>query len=296
MSEPTPAPAAPTKPGRWLDRTLGPTLGPVARHAAGVLAGVLLAYLLGLVGVKADPTPVEFQQAPDAPAVNYEGARYHGEHGDHAEHVVEVAAARAFPQRAVRYWIDYASAAQIRPPLSADAVSAAIRQAWGWWAEGLDIEPAEVADAKSAHLVMSFDRNVFGRADGPLGVLAACELGDGTTKQKRLVFDAAERWTAGPPAANQLSLPTVGCHELGHWLGLGHDDPTAPAVMRPSYSAALPREQPRDIARAVQLGYKLRAKTPAPPTSDVLTFPVSAKAGDLAEALRKSGWSVESPK
>lgn len=294
MSEPTPAPAAPTKPGRWLDRTLGPTLGPVARQALGVAAGVLLAYLLGLVGIKSDPTPIDFQQAPEPPAVNYEGARYHGEH-DHAEHV-EAAAVRAFPQRDVRYWIDYRSADQLSPRLSADAISAAIRQAWGWWAESLDIEPSEVAQAGSAHLVISFNPSVFGTRDGPLGVLAACELGDGTTKQKRLIFDAAERWTAGPPTANQLSLSTVGCHELGHWLGLDHDDPTAPAVMRPQYTAALPREQPRDIARAVQLGYKLRAKTPAPPTSDVLTFPVSARAGDLAEALRKSGWSVESPK
>ena len=91
-----------------------------------------------------------------------------------------------------------------------------------------------------------------------------------------------------------MSLRTVWCHEIGHSLGLGHDAANAVAVMRPSYTASIPREQERDIMRMVGLGYKRREKVPPAPT-DLITFPISAKTDDVADALRKAGFTVSKP-
>jgi hypothetical protein len=215
--------------------------------------------------------------------ISYENANYHGD----IEHIE--ASGRRWPTNRLSYWIDYPSAAALRPALSNDAIAAAFRQAWLWWSESLEIEPVEVTDRSQALITITFRR-----MDGPNGVLAESQLANGTLSQKFQNYDSSERWTPGPPANGYLSLPTVACHELGHMLGLGHDDITAPAVMRPTYSASIPREQARDIDRMVQLGYKRRAKSPLPPT-DLLQFPVQAKTDDVVEALKKVGFTVTKP-
>ena len=86
----------------------------------------------------------------------------------------------------------------------------------------------------------------------------------------------------------------MACHELGHSLGLGHDDAGAPAVMRPTYTASLPREQERDIARMVGLGYRRREKVP-PPAVDLLSVPVQIKTADIIGELKKAGYTVTGP-
>lgn len=229
------------------------------------------------------PAPLPITGDDQSQPINYEGARYHGE----PEHVEQNG--RPWPTKRITYWIDYSTVPQLRPALSSEAVSAAFRQAWGWWSESLDIEPQEVSDPSQALVRIRFEK-----MDGPNGVLAESYLADGTLNPKTQRYDASERWTVGPPASGLLSLPTVACHEIGHVLGLGHDDATAPAVMRPVYSAALPREQARDIDRMVQLGYARRAKAP-PGNTDTLQFPVTAKTDDVIQALQKNGFQVTKP-
>lgn len=276
------------------------TLGAYALHTLALVLSILVAAAVARwsgrpVALPPPPLPHEHAAHPEdaaAPAVSYEGLRYHGEHapGD-PEHVE--ANGRPWPVKRITYHLDLSGAQSLAPKLSDDSIRGAFRQAWNWWAEGLDIEPAEVAD-RDAALV----RIRFARMDGPAGVLAESYLADGTLRPKQQTYDSSERWTAGPPAVNLLSLPTVACHEIGHVLGLGHDDATAPAVMRPVYTAAVPREQPRDYARAVALGYKARVKPPAPPpaAADVLTVPASLKTADVVGALKAAGYTVEPPK
>lgn len=220
--------------------------------------------------------------------IDYEGLQYHGDHHDeHGPQQLQSQAAR-WPADRITYGIDYTTARNLNPPLSDDAIRAAFRQATGWWGEHLQLEFVEVAPAQAMIPIR------FERMDGPGGVLAEAYLANGTMEAKPMRFDSGERWTPGAPASNLVSLPTVACHELGHSLGLGHDSQTAPAVMRPTYTAALPREQERDIMRMVGLGYKRRDKVPPAPT-DLITFPISAKTDDVADALRKAGFTVQKP-
>lgn len=232
------------------------------------------------------PSP---ERLVDATPIDYEGARYDGgtEDSDH-RHVHPLAAPEParWPVDRITYGIDYDSATRLNPPLPADAIKAAFRQAVGWWGEQLQVDFVEVAHGASPMVPIRFER-----IDGPQGVLAEAYLADGTTRPKPMRFDSSERWTAGGPAGGLVSLPTVACHELGHTLGLGHDAANAPAVMRPSYTASIPREQERDILRMVQLGYVRRAKMP-PGAVDVLSFPVQVKTDDVIQSLRNAGYTV----
>ncbi len=262
-----------------------------------VLAMMLLGWLTSAIqavrnGQPVPPPPVTQVPAPfvgeqpDVP-INYEGARYHGTEAHGLAHIE--ASGRPWPTKNITYWVDYSTVPQLRPALSNDMVSAAFKQAWNWWAEGLDIEPQEVTDPSAALVTIRFEK-----MDGPNGVLAESYLADGTLNPKTQRYDSSERWTVGPPASGLLSLPTVACHEIGHVLGLGHDDPTAPAVMRPVYSASLPREQARDYSRMIALGYKKRIAAPTGPV-DVLSFPVQAKTTDVIDSLKKAGFTVTKP-
>lgn len=275
MGQPDPK-ADPTPPA-WA--------GLLARYGPWLLT-VIASAVATYFGVKAPavpppPVPLTDGLHLDTP-INYEGHRYHGDGGPEK---VE-ANGRRWPSDVIPYWIDYPSARSLRPAIPDDAVRSAIRQAANWWCEGLAIDMPEVTDPAAASVRISFDR-----IDGPLGTLAEAYLADGTSRPKTLTVDSSERWTAGPPASGQVSLATVVCHELGHSLGLGHDDPTAAAVMRPVYTAAIPREQPRDVSRMVALGYRKRDSAPPPPT-DVLSFPVQARTADVIDALNKAGYKV----
>ncbi|HEY1189189.1 MAG TPA: matrixin family metalloprotease [Gemmata sp.] len=237
------------------------------------------------ITVVADATPQAVQA--DLAPIDYEGARFSGCDHDHAgPQRLETQAAR-WPTDRITYSVDYASAKGLNPPLSDAAIQGALKQAAGWWGEQLAIEFVEVQGG--AQIPIRFER-----IDGAAGILAEAYLADGTNNPKPLRFDNSERWTPGAPAANLVSLPTVACHELGHSLGLGHDAQNAPAVMRPTYTASLPREQERDIGRMVQLGYKRRAAVP-PAATDVLSFPTQAKTEDVVGALEKAGFKVTKP-
>ncbi len=273
-ASPTPAPDS------WQVR-YAPLIRKVAAWAVAALVGALLAKL----GIPPETVPVPGPMVDplDSTPFNYEGSRYEG--GAEVEHAESDG--RPWPQKRIPYHIDYDSAAGLRPPLSRDAISGEFRTAWNWWAEGLDIEPIEVTDANAAVV-----RIRFGKIDGPSGTLAWSYLSDGTMRPKDQLYDATERWVAGPPANGMLSLRTVACHEIGHVLGLAHDSPTAPAVMRPMYTASIPREQARDYERLVALGYPRRAKAPAGPV-DVLQIQGQFRTADVIEAMEKAGFKVQ---
>lgn len=297
-ADPTTPPAAPAPVPRWR-RLLRehPKVFAAALALAAAAAGALLDHYgfgprtVEVVTEIIRETPLPVSADPTGP-IDYEGMRFHGdadEHGHdaHGGHPLQAQEAR-WPTDRITYGIDYASARGTNPPLSDEAVRNEARIAFGWWSEHLKIEFVEVPFAAA------MIPNNFARIDGPGKVLARAYLADGTSRPKPLTLDASERWVAGPGAANQVSLRTVWCHEIGHSLGLDHDADGAPAVMRPTYTAAIPREQERDIARAVRLGYARREKVPAAP-SDVLSFPVQAKTDDVADVMRKAGFTVTRP-
>jgi hypothetical protein len=288
-------PVAEQKSVRGFGAHLVPLVRPLILSLLGVILGAALTYF-GLPAKQVEVITEVFRDtaqpltAPAAP-IDYEGLPYHGDHHadhDHGPQAIQAQAAR-WPTDRITYSVDYTSARGLNPPLSDEAIRAALRQATGWWADNLQLEFVEVPAGAQALIPIRFER-----IDGPANVLAEAYLANGTLDPKPLRFDSAERWTPGAPAANLVSLPTVACHELGHSLGLSHDSPSAPAVMRPSYTAAIPREQERDVSRMVALGYKRREKVP-PAATDVLTFPIQARTDDVVEALKKAGFTVSKP-
>ena len=262
--------------GLFVNRTRR-TIASLSFATAAVCTVLLCAVLpFALISVTAPPPTLNVKAAP---VIDYEGCFFHGS-PDH-QHVE--ASGRAFPTRSIPYWIDRASTGD-----GYAAIARAVRWAWMPWAERLDIEPAEV-DSEGAALV----RIRFGPIDGPSGILAQSTLSDGTGRPVSQKYDSAENWIDGTPSAGFVSMSIVACHELGHALGLGHDDAGADAILRPQYTARIPRATERDISRAVSIGYQRR---PAPTTSDpLLSFPVQAKASDVSDALKRAGWRVDRP-
>lgn len=279
-----------------FDRAALIALGRKAMFAAFAAAvGVIAAYfnLPPTVVEVLVPAPEPF--VAEAVPIDYEGCSYHGPHDHDDAHAIEAEPLR-WPTDRITYGIDYGSARGLNPPLSDASIQAAIKQAANWWSESLAIEMVEVPYSQALIPIR------FERLDGPGGTLAEAYLANGTLGKKPMRVDASERWTAGPPAANLLSMPTVVCHELGHSLGLPHDVKTALAVMIPTYTSRIPREQPRDIDRAVnELGYARRPPAPGDGvkpggTAELIDFPVSAKASDIMTALKARGYKVEPPK
>lgn len=297
---PTPTPA----PDSWQVR-----YAPLIRRVVLWAVGMVAAYILARLGVPPEviqvpvevPGPVRVIEAPAQPVpmreagvpIDYEGLPIDGGAPHGAEEIEQ--SGKRWPVDRITWSFDYASARGLASPLSEDAIRTFMKQALGWWAEGIAVEWAEVAHGSKAHIPCRFDR-----IDGPGRTLAYAYLADGTERPKELVFDISERWTAGPPAPNMVSAPTVAAHEIGHAMGLGHDDQGAPALMAPVYTAKFPREVPRDIERMVALGYKRRAVDPTVPgvggTARLITFPVQAKEDDVVGALKKLGYKIEAAK
>jgi hypothetical protein len=157
----------------------------------------------------------------------------------------------------------YLDTAGYRGQLTAAAVLAAYDRAWAYWAAVVEIDPKTVADAGAALI-----RAHFARIDGPSNVLAWSELADNSNRPKTQRYDAGDDWVITPEGqtpSGGIDLVRVACHEIGHVLGLDHDNANADALLRPSYSTRIPKPTARDVQRLIGLGYKPRTTAPVPP-------------------------------
>lgn len=158
--------------------------------------------------------------------------------------------------------------------LPASTVIEAFRLAWLWWAEAAEIEPVMVQSAAEGLI-----RKHFARIDGQSGILAWSELADNTMQPKTQRYDNGDTWilTHGDMSGG-IDLARVACHEIGHVLGLEHDNQNSGSLMAPFISDSVPKPTQRDIQRLLGLGYKQRT-TPIPPLPpiDVPPFTMRVK-------------------
>lgn len=173
-------------------------------------------------------------------------------------------------------------------PLSSEQVREAFEVAWNAWGQHLQLEPVYVANPQEALV-----RSRFGDIDGSGKVLAWSELADGTSTQKDQQYDRGESWSiSSNPGRATIDMVRVACHEIGHVLGLVHDDVGTGALMEPTYSVTVRFPTSRDIERLVAMGYKIRPKTGTTP-APAIKIEVSADPNKLAELLRQNGYRVE---
>jgi len=128
-----------------------------------------------------------------------------------------------------KFSLTYRHSSSARVSISMNEVRQAMRNAFETWGENNSFSFTETSGSSDMvygfHRGFHFDLNPF---DGQNGVLAhAYAPEDG-----RLHFDGAERWTT---TGSGIDFQTVGLHEIGHILGLGHSN-VSDAVMAPTYT------------------------------------------------------------
>ncbi|KAL3850151.1 hypothetical protein ACJIZ3_012033 [Penstemon smallii] len=129
------------------------------------------------------------------------------------------------------------------PPGTRDDVMEPIRNATQQWASVAPFKFTYIKDYDKANIKISFQRLDHGDGspfDGPGGILAHAFL----PTDGRLHYDGDEKWANGPVPGN-FDLQTIGLHELGHVLGLGHSNDGG-AVMFPTIGSGVRKDLGKD--------------------------------------------------
>lgn len=143
------------------------------------------------------------------------------------------------------------------PGVVRDVFRREIAEALASWSAVANLVFTEVPTAQGAHIIMHARR-----LDGAGRVLAQSELPPANPCDQDYDF---ENWsTDATPGSGQIELQHVIAHEVGHALGLLHDDQNADALMAPFYSAGVSKPRPRDVAR-IQALYGPPVTSPPPP-------------------------------
>ena len=289
---PEPIPSLPTPvgsepPPAAVLRSYAPLLLKILNYVMLSLVAVGMTYLTAKFGIKQPEIkvspPVVVLPEPEPLVETAEIMYFCGRH----EALIDNLNTQPWPNKQITWNIDTSG---YTGPLTHEQVVEAFDIAWKAWARDLDITPRYVQAAAGAMV-----QSKFGSIDGPSNVLAWSELADGTNKAKAQMYDKAEAWTISEqPAQATIDLVRVACHEIGHVLGLVHDNVGNKALMEPTYSRTIRLPTARDVERAISLGYKRRINTPTNPNPPPqIELKVSVDADKLAELMRASGYKVE---
>jgi len=132
-------------------------------------------------------------------------------------------------------------------------MAAVLQDALTKWAQVSPFTFEAVSEDSESNLVFAFYEGDHGDGapfDGPRGILGhSFSPTDG-----RSHFDGDENWSENP-GPNQIDLPSVVLHEIGHLLGLAHTSDES-AVMYPSIGPGMEkRELQQDDIQGIQSLY-----------------------------------------
>lgn len=153
-----------------------------------------------------------------------------------------------------------------------------LKWALSQWSGACGLTFTQVATGQ-ADIAVSMGRGRADNFDGPGGTLAWFYLPSGNDLPLHGKFDQDERWTI-EPKQGAIRHPLVSLHELGHALGLQHDN-TPNQVMNPFYNERLTTLQGNDVSRIRALYGAPVAPLPPVPAPASKTI-VKFSGGELA--------------
>lgn len=95
-----------------------------------------------------------------------------------------------------------------------------LTEAWGSWKDVCKLDAKHAASRKEANVIIRLDQ----LKSQPTSVLAVADIGPPRTSQLDLTFDIAEVWTPS-------MFVTTAAHEMGHLLGIRHEDVAGPGQL-----------------------------------------------------------------
>ena len=138
-----------------------------------------------------------------------------------------------------------------------------VQQAFDQWCEVADLKITRSVSESRADIVIDTGSGRADDFDGPSGVLAWCELPNGSDQQLLCKIDLPKTWIDDPNRRGILLLNVL-CHEFGHGLGLEHSR-VQTALMAPYYAVGVAKPQQNDDITRIQSLYGSPRTTPNPP-------------------------------
>jgi hypothetical protein len=165
-----------------------------------------------------------------------------------------------------------------------------VQQAFDQWVEVADLKITRGRSAATCDILIGAGSGRQDDFDGASGVLAWCELPNGTDRQILCKVDLAETWIDSPTKRGILLLNVL-CHEFGHGLGLEHSRIQS-ALMAPYYAVGVSKPQQNDDVTRIQTLYGPPQAAPTPPTAPTpspteMSIVISGKGPDK---LQVAGW------
>jgi hypothetical protein len=173
--------------------------------------------------------------------------------------------------------------------LTKKQIEEAIALCYASWSNVCGLRFVRVGSKSEANIVMDVGRGSRAGFDGPSGVLAWCEIPQGSNfrGQINLMWDMDEAWTTSS-SQNGILLVNTTAHEIGHGLGLYHTK-VSRQLLNPVYNPKIASPQAAyDVAEVVdRYGAPLAPIPPNPTTpgaSDVKAIKILLKDGRVLGA------------
>lgn len=164
--------------------------------------------------------------------------------------------------------------------LSTAQVELVVAAALGSWSEVCGLKFAKAPDAERCNLLMGTARGRRNNFDGPGGTLAWCQIPQGNNYRGQLLmmWDMDEAFTV-EPNSNGILLRNVTAHEIGHGIGLFHNNQPN-QLLNPVYNPRIATPQSYEIGQVVERYGKPQAApapSPGPIKPGVGSYPKAVK-------------------